>query len=121
PVPFVGRFRSSRKRPDESVTGKEPFEEGEVREKRSQSSSSFRTEEVFGQAGGAGPARSALIGNVRMEGPFELEDIQLSHALCDVTIDLSKAVIPDGESTIVISSLIGDVDIYVPYDMPVSV
>lgn len=121
PVPFIGRFRSSRKRRSDDLFEGDPFEEGEARGKRSESGSSFRTEEVFGQAGGAGPARSALIGNVRMDGPFELKDLQLSHALCDVTIDLSKAVIPDGESTIVISSLIGDVDIYVPYDMPVSV
>lgn len=82
------------------------------------SSASFRGEGMSRQDGFN---RSSLIGNVRMEGPFELEDVLLSHAVCDTTIDLSKAVIPDGESTLVISSLIGDVDIYVPYDMPVSV
>lgn len=117
-VPFVGRFR--KRRADDPLDGNF-FGEGEARGKGSDSSSSFRAEEAFGRSGGAGPARSALIGNIRMEGPFELEDLQLSHALCDVTLDLSKAVIPDGESTIVISGLIGDVDIYVPYDMPVSV
>jgi lia operon protein LiaF len=36
-------------------------------------------------------------------------------------LDLSKAIIPEGESAIVISGLIGDVDIYVPDDLDVSV
>lgn len=115
PVPFVGSFRFGGKR----WTDRDPVEED--REKKSQSSSAYRTEGTSPEDGGAGANRGTLIGNVRMEGPFELEDIQLSHAVCDVTIDLSKAVIPEGESTIVISSLIGDVDIYVPYDLSVSV
>jgi lia operon protein LiaF len=104
PVPFIDRVRPAGRSGDSLGSEDPPFAEGRSRYER-------------------GPSRSrgSLIGNVRLEEPFELEDMQLSHAVCDVTIDLSKAVIPEGESTIVISSLIGDVDIYVPYDMSVSV
>ncbi|MGI6126489.1 MAG: cell wall-active antibiotics response protein LiaF [Planifilum sp.] len=112
PVPFLERFRDPIHRWFRRLSRRDPSF-GEF-------SSSFRAEGMS-QDEGAGSLRSSLVGNVRMEGPFELEDVQLSHAVCDTTIDLSKAVIPDGESTLVISSLIGDVDIYVPYDMPVSV
>lgn len=121
PVPLLDRLRfSGRRRSKDSDRGIDPFEEGYGGD-RNHSSFAFRTEGMSRQDGGATGSRNSLVGNVRMEGPFELKDVQLSHAVCDVTIDLSKAVIPEGESTIVISSLIGDVDIYVPYDMSVSV
>ncbi|HEU5138670.1 MAG TPA: cell wall-active antibiotics response protein LiaF [Bacillales bacterium] len=66
--------------------------------------------------------RSSLIGDFRlMNSRFELDDLNLSNFIGDVKIDLSKAIIPEGESTLVISGFIGDVDIYVPYDLDVSV
>lgn len=66
--------------------------------------------------------RNSLIGDFHlMNSRFELDDMNLSYGIGDVKIDLSKAIIPEGESTIVISGLIGDVDIYVPYDLDVSV
>ncbi|KEF40369.1 Cell wall-active antibiotics response protein (DUF2154) [Schinkia azotoformans MEV2011] len=36
-------------------------------------------------------------------------------------IDLSRANIPDNKSTIIINGWIGDVDIFVPYDLDVSI
>ena len=45
----------------------------------------------------------------------------ISGFIGDVKIDLSKAIIAEEESTIVISGLIGDVDIYVPQDIEVCV
>ncbi|HEX7063733.1 MAG TPA: cell wall-active antibiotics response protein LiaF [Bacillales bacterium] len=66
--------------------------------------------------------RSSLIGDFRlMNSRFELDDLNLSNFIGDVKIDLSKAIIPEGVSTLAISGFIGDVDIYVPYDLDVSV
>lgn len=66
--------------------------------------------------------RNSLIGDFHLlNSRFELDDMNISYGIGDVKIDLSKAIIPEGESTIVISGLIGDVDIYVPYDLDVSV
>jgi lia operon protein LiaF len=62
------------------------------------------------------------VGNLRLlNRQFHLDGLTASYGICDVKIDLSKAIIPEGETTLVISSLIGDVDIYVPYDLDVSV
>lgn len=64
----------------------------------------------------------SLVGTLRMiNGPYDLDGLNVSYGVCDVKIDLSKAILPQGETTLVISALIGDVDIYVPYDLDVSV
>lgn len=66
--------------------------------------------------------RSFFIGDLRLiKTPFDLNNLNISGFIGDVKIDLSKAIIPEGESTIVISGLIGDVDIYVPSDLDVSI
>lgn len=66
--------------------------------------------------------RSSVVGDLHLiNHRFELEDMNMSSGIGDVKIDLSKAIIPEGESTIAISGLIGDVDIYVPYDLDVAV
>ncbi|ANF38047.1 cell wall-active antibiotics response protein [Bacillus velezensis] len=66
--------------------------------------------------------RSFFIGELRMmKDPFELNDLNVSGFIGDVKIDLSKAMIPEGESTMTISGVIGNVDVYVPPDIEVSV
>ncbi|HET7615395.1 MAG TPA: cell wall-active antibiotics response protein LiaF, partial [Bacillales bacterium] len=66
--------------------------------------------------------RNSLIGDTHLiNNRFELEDLNTANGIGDVKIDLSKAIIPEGVSTIVISGLIGDVDIYMPSDLEVSV
>jgi lia operon protein LiaF len=66
--------------------------------------------------------RNFFIGEVRLiKNPFDLNDLNISGFIGDVKIDLSKAIIPEGESTIVISGLIGDIDIYVPADLEVAI
>ncbi|HET7627529.1 MAG TPA: cell wall-active antibiotics response protein LiaF [Bacillales bacterium] len=66
--------------------------------------------------------RNSLIGDTHLlSDRFELEDFNAANGIGDVKIDLSKAIIPEGESTIAISGLIGDVDIYIPSDLEVSV
>lgn len=52
---------------------------------------------------------------------FELEDLTIQHGIGDVKIDLTKAIIQDGETVVMINGWIGDIDIFVPYDLPVSV
>ncbi|MBA4494151.1 cell wall-active antibiotics response protein LiaF [Paenactinomyces guangxiensis] len=66
--------------------------------------------------------RSSAVGHLYMiNRRFELTDMNMSYAISDVKIDLSKAIIPEGENTIVISGLIGNVDIYIPDDLDVSI
>jgi lia operon protein LiaF len=66
--------------------------------------------------------RNSLIGDLHLtKQRFELDDMNMANGIGDVKIDLSKAIIPEGESTIAISGLIGDIDIYVPYDLEASV
>lgn len=66
--------------------------------------------------------RSFFIGELQMmKQPFDLNDLNVSGFIGDIKIDLSKAMIPEGESTIVISGVIGNVDIYVPSDLEMAV
>ncbi|MFC7439817.1 cell wall-active antibiotics response protein LiaF [Laceyella putida] len=68
------------------------------------------------------PFRGSLIDSLYLINQrYELTDINLSSGISDIKMDLSKAMIPEGESTIVISGLLGDVDIYVPDDLDVAV
>ncbi|CAN2247739.1 LiaRS two-component regulatory system accessory protein LiaF [Bacillus vallismortis] len=65
---------------------------------------------------------SFFIGELQMmKQPFDLNDLNISGFIGDIKIDLSKAMIPEGESTIVISGVIGNVDVYVPSDLEVAV
>jgi lia operon protein LiaF len=65
--------------------------------------------------------KHSLIGNLFLTGSrWELQDMNVWHGIGDVKIDLSRAYIPDGETVIIINGWIGDVDIYVPYDLDIS-
>ncbi|WP_255298576.1 cell wall-active antibiotics response protein LiaF [Brevibacillus dissolubilis] len=67
-------------------------------------------------------SRSSLIGDFHLtSGRFELSHMQIWHGIGNVVIDLSRAVIPDEETFLFINGWIGDVTIYVPIDLPVSV
>jgi lia operon protein LiaF len=66
--------------------------------------------------------RRSFIGDLYlMHHQFELENMNVWHGIGDVKIDLSKAMIPEGETVLVINGWIGDIDIYIPYDVDVSV
>ncbi|WEG13027.1 cell wall-active antibiotics response protein LiaF [Pullulanibacillus sp. KACC 23026] len=66
--------------------------------------------------------RSSFIGDYHLMGrQFELEDLTIRNGIGDVKIDLTKAIIPEGETVIVVQAWIGDVDIFVPYDLDLSV
>ncbi|MDF2721322.1 MAG: hypothetical protein K0Q59_997 [Paenibacillus sp.] len=61
--------------------------------------------------------RSSFIGDVRIGREYwELRPLNISHFIGDTEIDLTRASIPFGETTINISSFIGDLKIYVPND-----
>lgn len=66
--------------------------------------------------------RSVLLGDFHlMNHHFELEDLIIRNGIGDVKIDLTKAIIPEGETVLVVSAWIGDIDIYVPYDLDLAV
>ncbi|MGO4887326.1 cell wall-active antibiotics response protein LiaF [Anaerobacillus sp. MEB173] len=66
--------------------------------------------------------KSSLIGDLNLMGNrYELNDMNIWHGIGDVKIDLSKAIISQGETVLVVNGWIGDIDIYIPYDLDVSV
>lgn len=66
--------------------------------------------------------KSMLIGNYRMMNhTFELHDINIRYGLGDIVIDLTTAMIPEGETVIIIHGLVGNISLYVPYDLELSV
>ncbi|EKN67281.1 cell wall-active antibiotics response protein LiaF [Schinkia azotoformans] len=66
--------------------------------------------------------KHTLIGSCLLTGSrWELRDLDIWHGIGEVKIDLSRANIPDNKSTIIINGWIGDVDIFVPYDLDVSI
>lgn len=67
-------------------------------------------------------SRSSLIGDFHLtSGRFELQHLQIWHGIGDVVIDLSRAVLTQEEAVLSVEGWIGDVTIYVPVDLPVSV
>ncbi|KAB7672503.1 cell wall-active antibiotics response protein LiaF [Bacillus sp. B1-b2] len=52
---------------------------------------------------------------------YEWDDINIQCGLNNTKIDLSYTVLPEGETVIWIRNIIGDVKLYIPYDMEVSI
>lgn len=66
--------------------------------------------------------RSTLIGDFHLtSGRFELTNLHVWHGVGDVVIDLSRALMPEEETFLVVNGWVGDVTIYVPVDLPVAV
>lgn len=67
-------------------------------------------------------SRSSLIGDFHLtSGRFELSHLHVWHGIGDVVIDLSRALLTQEEALLNVEGWIGDVTIYVPVDLPVSV
>lgn len=67
-------------------------------------------------------SRSSLIGDFHLtSGRFELNQMYVWHGIGDVVIDLSRAMLMQEEAQLSVEGWIGDVTIYVPVDLPVSV
>ena len=63
----------------------------------------------------------ALFGDLKLNQPgWRLRDVRASMLIGDMKIDLSKAQIPDGETTLDLRSVIGDIDVWAPPDLPVA-
>lgn len=70
----------------------------------------------------ADETRSSLIGDFHLTtGRYEMRNLNIWHGVGNVVIDLSRALLPDEECFLVVNGWIGDVTIYVPIDLPVSV
>ncbi|WP_368505506.1 cell wall-active antibiotics response protein LiaF [Alkalihalophilus sp. As8PL] len=66
--------------------------------------------------------RKNFLGDIHyMDKQFELRDVTIWSGLGTVKMDLSKAIIPEGESIIVIQGVIGEINVYVPDDLAVAV
>ncbi|SDN26145.1 lia operon protein LiaF [Paenibacillus sp. yr247] len=66
--------------------------------------------------------RHGFIGDVHLgQEAWELKPIQISHFIGDSIIDLTRAAIPLGETTIHVTAFIGDVKIFIPNDIDVEV
>jgi lia operon protein LiaF len=66
--------------------------------------------------------RSSFIGDIHFgQDHWELTPLSISLFIGDTVIDLTKANIPDGETSINVSSFIGDLKIFIPNDLQVEV
>lgn len=74
--------------------------------------------------GGMGPDASSdvlLIGDRRRRGNWTVKDEELWLGVGDVELDFSQATIPPGETTLRFISFVGDVDLFIPSSVGVSV
>ena len=79
-------------------------------------------EEESAHEEGVAEVKSSLLGDFFLtEGRFELKNMHIRHGIGDIKIDLSKAMMENKETFIVIHGWVGDIDIFVPYDLDVSV
>ncbi|UHA72347.1 cell wall-active antibiotics response protein LiaF [Paenibacillus sp. 481] len=62
--------------------------------------------------------KSSFLGNIQLGKEYwELKPLDVSQFIGDTIIDLTRAQIPYGKTDINISSFIGDVKVFLPYDM----
>jgi lia operon protein LiaF len=55
------------------------------------------------------------------EHVFEWNDVNIQSGIGDTIIDLSNTVLPNGESVIFIRNIIGNVQIFIPYEVEVNI
>jgi lia operon protein LiaF len=66
--------------------------------------------------------RSSFIGDIHFgQDDWQLTPLDISLFIGDTVIDLTKAIIPAGETRINVSSFIGDLKIFIPNDMQLEV
>ncbi|GAA0317814.1 cell wall-active antibiotics response protein LiaF [Bacillus carboniphilus] len=64
--------------------------------------------------------KNVLFGRQRTpETVYEWNDINIQAGIGDTIIDLTNTVLPKGESVIMIRNIVGNVQVYVPYDLEV--
>ncbi len=63
----------------------------------------------------------AIFGDFKLTQPgWQLRNVRANTVIGDMKIDLSRAHISDGETTIELRAVIGDIDVWVPPDLPVA-
>ncbi|HLF27229.1 MAG TPA: cell wall-active antibiotics response protein LiaF [Anaerolineae bacterium] len=63
----------------------------------------------------------SIFGDFKLTQPgWELRNLRATTVIGDMKIDLSKAHIPEGETTIDLNGIIGDIDVWAPADLPVA-
>ncbi|WP_053070381.1 cell wall-active antibiotics response protein LiaF [Alkalihalobacillus pseudalcaliphilus] len=63
-----------------------------------------------------------ILGDIRYKRrEFELKDMTIWNGIGDVKVDLSRAIIPEGEHIIIIQVIVGQIDIYIPEDLQVAI
>lgn len=66
--------------------------------------------------------RRSFIGDIHYTGEsFDLNDLTIWNGIGDVRLDLSKAMIPEGETVIIVQCIIGQIDFYIPEDLAVMI
>ncbi|RSL34381.1 hypothetical protein D7Z54_04275 [Salibacterium salarium] len=66
--------------------------------------------------------KNIFIGDFKlMKRTFALQDMNLKYGIGDIAIDFSKAIVDEGETVIVLHGGIGDVDLYIPSDLHISI
>ncbi|MGM9923886.1 MAG: cell wall-active antibiotics response protein LiaF [Bacillus sp. (in: firmicutes)] len=66
--------------------------------------------------------RNILFGGQRTpDSVYEWEDINIQSGVGDIIIDLSNTVLPKGEAVISIRNVVGNIRVYVPYELEVKV
>ncbi|MCT8140408.1 cell wall-active antibiotics response protein [Anaerobacillus sp. CMMVII] len=67
-------------------------------------------------------SRKTLIGDIRLgKTPWQIEELQTWVGIGDISVDLSTAMLEDGENLINLSGGIGDIKILVPDNLPVKI
>ena len=63
----------------------------------------------------------SIFGDFKLTQPgWQLRDVRVNSVIGDMKIDLSKANVPPGETTLDLHAVIGDIDVWAPPDLPVS-
>ncbi|WP_088102655.1 cell wall-active antibiotics response protein LiaF [Halalkalibacter urbisdiaboli] len=110
----------TKNKPEVAITDVTPNQgENDVADKEQEFTQQKRHEErIFSTPS----IRRSLIGDIHYtREQFELRDMTIWNGLGDVRLDVSKAIIPEGETVVIIQGLIGQIDVYVPDDLAISV
>ncbi|HEO8419565.1 cell wall-active antibiotics response protein LiaF [Niallia sp. FSL W8-0635] len=59
--------------------------------------------------------------NITPDHVYEWNDINIQCGITNTMVDLSYTVLPEGETVIMIKNIVGDVKLYIPYDMEISI
>jgi predicted membrane protein len=63
----------------------------------------------------------SIFGDLKLTQPgWQARDVSANTLIGDMQIDLARAQVPDGETVVDLNAVIGDIDVWVPPDLPVA-